>query len=66
MIRSRTTRSYISQSQQVSQVIKNNKCLSELNAKKTELITIMNGYLTQTKTRVETVTRLDALLSKIA
>jgi hypothetical protein len=88
MIRSRTTRSYISQSQQVSQVIENyylniltiskeiqkrlellekdNKCLSELNAKKTELITIMNGYLTQTKTRVETVTRLDALLSKIA
>lgn len=66
MIRSRTTRSYISQSQQVSQVIKNNKCLTELNAKKTELITIMNGYLTQTKTRVETVTSLDALLSKIA
>jgi len=85
MIRSRTTRSYISQSQQVIEdyylsiltiskeiqkrlelLEKDNKCLSELNAKKTELITIMNGYLTQTKTRVETVTRLDALLSKIA
>jgi multidrug resistance efflux pump len=66
MIRSRTTKSVVGQSQQVSQVIKNNKCLTELNAKKTELITIMSGYLTQTKTRVETVTSLDALLSKIA
>lgn len=88
MIRSRTTRTSIGQSQQTSQVIENyylnilaiskeiqrrlellekdNKCLSELNAKKTELITIMNGYLTQTKTRIETVTGLDALLSKIA
>jgi DNA repair ATPase RecN len=88
MFRSRTTRSYISQSQQTSQVIENyylniltiskeiqrrlellekdNKCLSELNAKKTELIKIMNGYLNQTSTRVETVTSLDALLSKIA
>lgn len=88
MIRSRTTRSYISQSQQTSQVIENyylniltiskeiqrrlellekdNKCLSDLNAKKTELIKIMNGYLNQITTRVETVTSLDALLSTIA
>ncbi|NDB84320.1 MAG: hypothetical protein EB127_16680 [Alphaproteobacteria bacterium] len=88
MFRSRTTRSYISQSQQTSQVIENyylniltiskeiqrrlellekdNKCLSDLNAKKTELIKIMNGYLNQITTRVETVTSLDALLSTIA
>lgn len=88
MFRSRTTRSYISQSQQTSQVIENyylniltiskeiqrrlellekdNKCLTDLNAKKTELIKIMNDYLNQITTRVEAVTSLDALLSKIA
>jgi|UniRef100_A0A6C0B0X1 hypothetical protein len=45
---------------------KDNTCLLNLNAKKTQLIKIMNGYLTQTTTRVETVTSLDTLLSTIS
>jgi hypothetical protein len=40
--------------------------LLDLNEKKTELITIMNDYLTQKFTRVDTVNRLSALETKIA
>lgn len=40
--------------------------LLELNEKKTELIQIMNDYLTQKFTRVDTVNRLSALELKIA
>lgn len=41
-------------------------CLIELNTKKTELIQIMNDYLTQKITRIETTNKLDILNSKIA
>jgi hypothetical protein len=40
--------------------------LVELNEKKTELITIMNDYLTQKVTRVDTVNKLSTLETKIA
>jgi small-conductance mechanosensitive channel len=40
--------------------------LVELNEKKTELITIMNDYLTQKVTRVDTVNKLTKLETKIA
>lgn len=40
--------------------------LLELNEKKTELIQIMNDYLTQKFTRVDTVNRLSALEFKIS
>jgi len=40
--------------------------LLALNEKKTELITIMNDYLTQKVTRVDTVNRLSTLEIKIA
>lgn len=40
--------------------------LLDLNEKKTELIKIMNDYLTQKFTRVDTVNRLSALELKIA
>ena len=41
-------------------------CLIELNTKKTELIQIMNDYLTQKITRIQTTNKLDILNSKIA
>ena len=45
---------------------KDKDCLLDLNAKKTELIKIMNSYFTQSTTRVETVANLDSLLSTIS
>ena len=45
---------------------KDKDCLLDLNAKKTELIKIMNSYFTQSTTRVETVANLDYLLSTIS
>jgi hypothetical protein len=42
------------------------KCLLELNEKKTELIKIMNDYLTKKTTRVETTSKLDVLNAKLA
>jgi len=42
------------------------KCLLELNKKKTELVTIMNDYLTKKITRVETTKKLDVLNAKLA
>jgi hypothetical protein len=44
----------------------NSKCLLELNEKKTELITIMNDYLTKKTTRIETTNKLDVLNAKLA
>jgi len=38
----------------------------EINDKKSELILIMNDYLTKKSTRVTTTDRLDTLRSKIA
>lgn len=45
---------------------KDKDCLLDLNAKKTELIKIMNSYFTQSTTRLETVANLDSLLSTIS
>ena len=44
----------------------NSKCLLELNEKKTELITIMNDYLTKNTPRIETTNKLDVLNAKLA
>jgi hypothetical protein len=69
MFRSRTTKSYIKKPEKSKRLLdleKQAECLSELNSKKTQLITVMNDYLTQKNTRVETVTRLETLKSTIS
>jgi hypothetical protein len=69
MFRNRTTKSYIQKPEKSKRLLdleKEAECLSELNSKKTQLITVMNDYLTQKNTRVETVANLDSLLSTIS
>jgi len=58
----------ISQSQIQAQIqsILENKAITNINSQKTELIQIMNDYLTQKITRIQTTNKLDILNSKIA
>jgi len=58
----------ISQSQIQAQIqsILENKAITNINSQKTELIKIMNDYLTQKITRIQTTNKLDILNSKIA
>jgi hypothetical protein len=58
----------ISQSQIQAQIqsILETKAINNINSQKTELIQIMNDYLTQKITRIQTTNKLDILNSKIA
>ena len=62
------TKTLISQSQIQAQIqsILETKAISNINSQKTELIQIMNDYLTQKITRIQTTNKLDILNSKIA
>ena len=62
------TKTLISQTQIQAQIqsILETKAISNINSQKTELIKIMNDYLTQKITRIQTTNKLDILNSKIA
>ena len=68
MYRQQQAKSYMNQlsmvpKQDINQIKSN---FLEINDKKSELILIMNDYLTKKSTRVTTTDRLDTLRSKIA
>jgi len=68
MYRQQQGKSYMNQlsvvpKQDINQIKSN---FLEINDKKSELILIMNDYLTKKSTRVTTTDRLDTLRSKIA
>jgi hypothetical protein len=66
MFRVKTTKTAIQQSTNQVNLATTQQNFLEINKSKTELIKIMNDYLTKEATRIATTDRLDTLRAKFA